>query len=468
MQFLKSKFIDYLKESIFYPFSRDDGTPIKRCIDMFTLFVYADPEFRKEDINNKILNYEKLEEREINPEEIFNCSWEDLEGKYSKYKYYYDDKYILAAKFKERNGDKIIYTLNIRHNPNIIYEEFYQKNEIKPKGFSILFTGIRNREAEVVIYNLLKENMPKYILIDNIFDRKFHTILKEYELKNKWRFDGQIHTGEDYLYELKENINNNEISVNEILNNVNLFDENDRKRIIKNYLKDVNQLELFFEDDELLIYSTHIYNHGDIILFSCHIDHVFKKGELKISMDNNKIKGTLDNSASIAALIYSLFKYKFPPNVLFTFTIGEEYDEFYGADETMALLEDNDYIFPRIGLVVTLDITLYNYDCDISIENLYNEKSNFEEVQIKFKNVEELKNKIIEIFNKYSIKAGYKIDSDPDESFLYKENDLNTVSLCLPCFSKKNDYHDINCETYLDKFKKMAEAIYRITEIIKS
>jgi len=266
------------------------------------------------------------------------------------------------------------------------------------------------------------------------------------------------------------------MNIEELVKEVNLpgkdngefFTDKRRRDKIEEILSKNLKLQLLHKDDYLLMYTTGIKQEGDIILISCHIDHVFRENELIIKIDGEKVEGTLDNSVGIATLLYSLQEYDFPENVIISFTGGEEDDEnFWGAENKIDFLqEEREDLYDRLAFVLTIDVTSENTDKDVSIENLNIEEEDFENTIIRFNSVTHLKNTISNILK--DMNFGIIIDGDPDESHCYAEWDLNTASLCIPCDCPDGDLHTSRCKTTLNKMKNSALAIWKIANNIFS
>ena len=268
---------------------------------------------------------------------------------------------------------------------------------------------------------------------------------------------------------------NNRKTIQEFLALANLPGEDDgtrftdprRRNKIIEVMSQIQGVQLLHKDDYLLLYSTGIAASGDIILVSCHIDHVFKEKELFLKMDGENISGTLDNSGGIAALLYSLQEGGLPENVIISLTGGEE-SGYRGAEATCEFLEnEKESLYDRLGLVVTIDMTPDNTEKELSLENLNIEEGDFESTGVRFNSVQDLKERVTRLLDGF--KFGVIEDAEPDESHCYAERDLNTVSLCLPCVCADGDPHSTaGCSTKLHKIEMLAKAIRAVTALLNS
>lgn len=466
---------------MYYPCSEDDGTPIKRCGETFPLYVYCDYNLPRESIINRLVGYNLIEEKELDAKDLFDKSWDELINLYNdnikKLHFEFKDPYIVLSEFVNRGGKGRILTLNIKFEAISVFEELYIKRGIIPKGLTHIKCGIGfggNYSDYVSILNskLLNNRigLPKYVLADSLCvpgHGDYLPVIKMYKGIKSWEYYRPAYreSGIDTLYELKEA---QKYDLLEILKSVNVssedngncfIDETRRKNII-GILESNPKVSLLYKDSYVLLYTTGIENKGDIILISCHIDIVFKEDELFLDVNGNNIKGTLDNSATVAAILYSLQEYDFPKNVIISFTGGEEKD-FVGAEATRDCLENNfEDLYDRLGMVLTLDISPDNVDKDISVENLNIEGQDFENTNIRFNSIKELKDKIKKILADTGLSYGIIEKGEPDESHFYAEWDLNTVSLCLPCECEDEDPHSLDgCVTTVSKLKKYSEAL---------
>ena len=291
-----------LPESMFYPCSADDGTPIKRCGTMLPLYIYVDYYLKKEEIRNTLRGYTLLIEKEISPEEFFGCSWDALVKKYSRYiemlPFEFEDPYILAAKFVNNETSEILYCVNIKFEALATFQELYLKNNITPKGLAHIRCGIGfGGNYAFYVWELqrllLRAGLPQYILCDKLCVPgmgDYLRILRKYKLVNRWKYYRLAYTekGYDRLYSLRTNII--KYSMEDLIkfsnlpgkDNGRIFIDSRRRDKIIDILSDNPKVDLLHIYDYHLIYTTDIASEGDILLISCHIDHVFDENELVV------------------------------------------------------------------------------------------------------------------------------------------------------------------------------------------
>ncbi|MHA2298847.1 MAG: hypothetical protein ACXAEU_09685 [Candidatus Hodarchaeales archaeon] len=220
----------------------------------------------------------------------------------------------------------------------------------------------------------------------------------------------------------------------------------DRRNVIRK-LQSETPLVKVEDTDCLLVYRTIKNSNNPGLLFSVHIDTVFDKHEhcVEISPEGT-ITGTLDNTASIAAIIEAskipTFNEHIP--VFVSYTGGEEVETMLGARETLNY-------FQQLGIVlkcaVVLDITAEHFDRDFSIENYFVKKGEF-------------KDSIANYYNDHGLNPGFVPPNIalPDETMIYRDC-LDTFSLCLPVRSGVRSMHQTNCTTSIDKLESLIKAI---------
>jgi hypothetical protein len=213
------RIIELLSESMFYPCSEDDGTPIKRCQHMFPLYVYVDYYFEKENIGKTLKYHDLVEEKELSPEELFNKSWEEL---YKEYEYFikklpfeFHNPYIVVCDFRHQETNKHILTVNIKFEAVAMYKELYIKNNTKPKGLAHLrcglgFGGNYVSYIDELCRALLSNpaGLPEYILVDSLCvpgRGDYLPILIYYEQINEWKYYRPSYRehGVDRLYKIR-------------------------------------------------------------------------------------------------------------------------------------------------------------------------------------------------------------------------------------------------------------------------
>ena len=208
-----------------------------------------------------------------------------------------------------------------------------------------------------------------------------------------------------------------------------------------------------------------VYNHRDFqsgkpsILVSCHIDSVY--GEYFARLQDGELYGTFDNSACNAVLVEAMLQALLPVQVLVTFT-GDEEKKSRGADRTIEFLQKMD-VFKNLEMVITLELTEEHFDsCHFTIENHCVEKKNKESL-LKFGKKQDMMDYLSAMIDS----PVFIKNAEPDESWLYREYDLNCFTLCLPCRLLGEDMHDdtgvaIKEESvtgYIEALKQITQAI---------
>jgi hypothetical protein len=474
-----------LDRSMFYPCSEDDGTPIKRCGNQFPLYVYCDYSLSKNSIVNRLRGYELVEVADIDAVDLFGKSFPEMEREYHErlvgLPLRYEDPYILFARFKRIGTNECIITVNIRFEAIGVYKELYLRRKIVPQGFAHLRCGIGfggNYYTYVKELNdlLSTHGLPEYLLSDELCTRgrgDYLDILRNYRCINTWPYYRPAYrqSGVDNLYKRRDALEKYSLlhliqeSNKPGQDNGRCFVDPTRRDSIITILRNNPRIELLHKDSYLLMYHTGIAATGDVALISCHIDHPYRQADLFVQEADGSISGTLDNSAGIGALLYSLQEYEYGENVIITFTGGEE-EGFLGAERTRDFLEENmEELYDRLGLVLTVDVTEENPDKDVSIENLNVEEDDYENTMVRFKNTNDLRSTIQTALQGMSF--GVVDEGEPDEGHYYAEYDLNAVSVCLPCVCDADGLHSPRgCTTKTNKVESLAQAIHKLTQIV--
>jgi len=195
----------------------------------------------------------------------------------------------------------------------------------------------------------------------------------------------------------------------------------DKRR--RDEIKRIVDSTVFFpvtDDDFLYVVNASDDGKGSTVLISCHIDDVCGEN-LWVKRAGEGVRGTLDNNASIAALLGAMKENILPPNTYIAFT-GDEENEGRGAEKTMTFLKERkSEIFERLELVIVADVSAAGWGHDVTLENF------------SFRN-EQLLSMITHALRKNNVAYGIIPPecSLPDESDIYKGFDLNVFALCLP------------------------------------
>jgi hypothetical protein len=208
-----------------------------------------------------------------------------------------------------------------------------------------------------------------------------------------------------------------------------------------------------------------VYHHRDFqlgkpsILVSCHIDSVYS--EYFARMQDGELHGTFDNSACNAVLLEAMLNDILPAQALITFT-GDEEKKSRGADRTIEFFQMMD-IFQTLEMVITLDLTEEHFgSCHFTIENHCVEKKNRESL-LKFGKKQDMVNYLSVMIDS----PAFIKNAEPDESWIYREYDLNCFTLCLPCRLLGEDMHDdTGVAIKADSVTGYIEALERLTQAI--
>lgn len=165
----------------------------------------------------------------------------------------------------------------------------------------------------------------------------------------------------------------------------------------------------------------------DVVVISTHADFVRNITKPFVSAEKEDVlRGTFDNSATNAAVLYLMTENLLPDNVLVAFTGNEEHG-MRGAKRLAYDLGTN--LRPRF---IALDVTDLGYKTkkSFSIENAFSlSKSEIDEV--------------IAIAKETGQQGCGMIEALPDEAYAYANNGFKCFSLCVPT---KGDMHsDSGC-----------------------
>lgn len=185
-----------------------------------------------------------------------------------------------------------------------------------------------------------------------------------------------------------------------------------------------------------------LYRHQDYreerpaILLSTHIDSVYHQYYCRCS--DKEIHGTFDNSVTNAIALYLMLQNRLHPQVLVAFTGNEEEDSL-GASQIVEFLQQRDSLFLNMELVITLDLTEEDFEkSDFTIENLYiRRKPPFS--RLTFSRRKEMQEYFKRICGSDAIRFIW--DAEPDETWTYREYNVNCITFCLPCGLIGKDMH---------------------------
>ena len=202
---------------------------------------------------------------------------------------------------------------------------------------------------------------------------------------------------------------------------------------------------------------------GPVILVSTHVD--CEAGISRCFCEDagdDLIKGTLDNAATNAAIVFLMQEGALPDNVLVAFT-GDEERGSRGASETVEYLRS---IGLTVEMAVVLDVTYMGWDegADFTVENNF-----WQEVQgrcviekvktldAKWRFVPEDTDNIPTYVPKERVIA---CEAEADESWEYDEIGVPCFSLCLPVRGEMHS--DSGCVARRESFAEYCAALSAI------
>jgi hypothetical protein len=180
-----------------------------------------------------------------------------------------------------------------------------------------------------------------------------------------------------------------------------------------------------------------VYAHGRLratdrlLLLSCHIDSLYRKHFAR-RLSRRELVGTFDNAICNAVLVDLMLRDRLPPNALVAFTGDEEQDS-RGAAETIRFLRRSPReLWPRLELVIVLDVTSVAYARrSFTIENAFVRSQPHPGGRLHVPDARAL-------VRRARAALGSRVtyvpaaDADPDETWEYDEHDLNCLLLAIP------------------------------------
>ncbi len=193
------------------------------------------------------------------------------------------------------------------------------------------------------------------------------------------------------------------------------------------------------------------------VLISCHIDHLY--GHLWwTSSTDGAYCGTFDNSITLSALLLTMCRTTLHPQTLVTFT-GDEEDDGRGAEEALAYLRSRS-IEPE--LVICLDVTEEGYGkVHFTLENILPREEWPLSTKLHFANAEEYCQFLYRMLGETAFTI---IEAEPDEAWVYDEDDINCFTLCLPAYCPDGMHADTGIsirQESIDPYMQALETICR-------
>ena len=201
---------------------------------------------------------------------------------------------------------------------------------------------------------------------------------------------------------------------------------------------------------------TFIYVHQNfdpsypIILVSNHIDSLYNEHFME-KWNDEELLGTFDNSISNGVVLFSMLKEYLNPQVMVAFTANEE-SGMRGAKESILFFKEHD-ILKNLEMAIVMDITAEGYgEYEFTVENYSVKKRKKDENIIKFKNRKDFKKYAIKVFSPEQTLFIPVESAAPDESWVYREYNVNCFTLCIPTAPHPdNDDSDIGYWMHSDR-----------------
>ena len=210
----------FLRESVFYPCCRFDGTPIKYLARRFPRFVYADYSIDrgqlKENIRDEdLLGYRVKHSMNLSPETLLGASWGEIkrmhENTFSKVHFDWRDPFATYFLFQRlpsysiEHGPEYIELIYICCEAIATYKLAYVTKNLTPKCLIYICPGIslggNYGDYPAMLQQTLKAGsagLPKYLLYDHIgknaSNGAYLKLIERYEPLQRWDYrpDGRM------------------------------------------------------------------------------------------------------------------------------------------------------------------------------------------------------------------------------------------------------------------------------------
>jgi hypothetical protein len=197
------------------------------------------------------------------------------------------------------------------------------------------------------------------------------------------------------------------------------------------------------------------------VLISCHIDYAYRKLFWMAGADG-VYRGTFDNAITLSVLVLAMRRESLPPQTLVAFT-GDEEEDGQGAEETLTYLRAH-HIDPE--LVICLDVTEEGYgQVSYTLENLLPRTETPAMARMRFPHAEAFRQFLFRMLGQPAFTV---IDAEPDEAWVYDEEDVNCFTLCLPAFCPAGMHDDCgifirqaDLEPYMHALETMCQQVCR-------
>lgn len=191
------------------------------------------------------------------------------------------------------------------------------------------------------------------------------------------------------------------------------FQDYDRIDAIKAILED-SDYDLIHEGSLFLLYGKKPVEGEEVIVISSHIDSVYH--DCFCEEQEDYYKGTFDNSLTNAVVVQEMLAGNLPDNVVVAFT-GDEEEESRGCYELIDYLENRCDTRIRFALVTDVTNEGWEDEAPLSVEN---------DLGIDLYTAHAL----VEWLEPYTYT--YIHSAEPDESWDFDEEDIPSVTLCIP------------------------------------
>lgn len=193
------------------------------------------------------------------------------------------------------------------------------------------------------------------------------------------------------------------------------FVVNDRLCVIEQLLERSNYHIVSREPLALIYAKKEILSGDNIVLLSSHVDCLHSNSFC--TDEGETLHGTFDNSFTNAVLLWAMMNNLLPENTVVAFTGNEEYDSLGATQVVLALGK----MQCNILFAATLDVTNVGWD-EASSFTIENDSC----VDML------LAHKIISSLNGCCENFSFEHNAEPDESWLYADYGIPSLSLCIP------------------------------------
>lgn len=200
----------FLAECVFYPCSSVHGLPIKLLGNRFNKFFYTDyavsRSMLKAKIDEGLLGYHCVSDKEVAPEALFGSSWyEILQNNQSSFDQEWDEPFISLIRFdrnfdmNETYGPDFIEILFVKCEAVAAFEMAFSQRKIKPKVLTYICSGIsfggNYNSYPQKLENAVRKNLgglPHYLFMDGMAINEHYAdylkLTQEYREIKRWGY----------------------------------------------------------------------------------------------------------------------------------------------------------------------------------------------------------------------------------------------------------------------------------------